>query len=422
MKIHGHPQKTDYKADGSDWPIITKQGHWPGADPTMTTHIHVDVQFPYGAEIATEKFVCPFTLKAFMLNGKIGLFTGDQFDSIHWDATNSSIPPSMIGDPNSMIPKVWTGKVTIDPQKSRFAHKHGWTNVFFNAIANFTNGDKLAVQHVNSFFSIADITQPEVAPPGNFGPILSSRVDTNHANEQSKFGTMICEIDDWVPLLPINQPWKTIINFYNYTAPPESGSMPNGRFEQRTDPDLHNGVRGILTDSADCDKNGISNRTIVFDPKIIGNGKHKIVEFWTQQNATDHVSALVGIDVEVSGGGGTTITVPDLKNKTKDGANSALMSVGLLLGTSMEMNDQTIPKGNVISQFPNAGTTVIEGSTINITLSSGPVVSPNETWVPAVPTFMQLHINGVPQKRWQICGIDNSQTMDDCVEIVVKVE
>lgn len=420
MKIHGHPQKTDYKADGSDWPIHSFQGHWPKPDPTMTTHVHVDVQFPYGAEIGIVPFVCPFTLKAFMLDGTIGLFDGDAFKSIIWDATGTSTPPIMKGDPNSMVPKVWTGKVTIDPQKGRFAHKHGWTITPFFARTSFTNGDIVDVKGFNSFFSIADITQPEVPPPGGFGPILSARVDVNHKNEQSKFGTMICEIDDWVPLLPINQAWQSIINFYNYTAPPESGSMPNGRFEQRTDPDLHNGVRGILTDSADCDRNGIPNRSIVFDPKIMGVGKHKVAEFWTQQNPTDHVTSLVVIDVEVSGGGGTTITVPDLKNKTKESTVSALTLVGLLLGTSMEMNDQTIPKGNVISQFPNAGTTVIEGSTVNIIISLGAVVSPNETWVPTVPTFMQLHINGVPQKRWQICGVDDSDTMDDCIEIVVK--
>lgn len=418
MRLHGHPQLAQYNSS-DEWRIFSFQGHWPESDPTMTEHIHVDIKFPYGAEIDSTPFDVPFTLKAFMLDGRIGLFQSDAMTAIKWNDTGTSTPPVMQGDPNSMVPKQWSGVMTIDPQKGRYAHKHGWTQVQFLSRTAFTNGDEMDVQAFNSFFSIAFPELPEEMPPGGFGPVLSCRVVARHKDEQSSFGEMVTEIDDWIPLLPIDKAWYSIINFYNYTAPPEN-PLTLGQFQERLDPDLHNGILGTLIDSAIADKGGIPNRPIVFDPKIIGIGKHKIAEFWTQNLNEDTVSSLVIFDLEVSAGGQPTVSVPDLTGLTENEANTTLTKIGLKLGSVGLANDQIIPINEIISQFPHKEVSVLIGSTVNIVLSLGPIDTPTEVWVPAVPTFMQLHINGMPQKRWQICGVDNSQTMDDCVEIVTR--
>jgi len=63
---------------------------------------------------------------------------------------------------------------------------------------------------------------------------------------------------------------------------------------------------------------------------------------------------------------------------------------------------------------------VLKGSTVNLTISTGPNPTSTEIWVPEIPTFMRLYVNGKSTKRWQICGIENSTMMDDCIELITK--
>lgn len=421
LKLHGHPQ-LDFYTSAAQFPPVSIQGHWPKQDPTMTTHIHIDPVFPYGAEIGAEVFEVPFTLKAFMLDGHIGLFESECMVDIKWNDTGTSTPPTMEGDPNSMIPKTWSGVMTVDTTKGRFRVEHGWRGFDFMARTGFNNGDgPLDVKGFLPMFSVLDLTKDEVPPPGNFGPILSSRVDVSSMTGE-KFGTMVCEIENWIPLLPISNKWITGLSAYDY-ATGTNDSLPNGRFEQRQNLDLHNGVRGLLTDSLNADKQGLSNKPIVFDPAVMNPGVNTIAEFWTQNLNGKTVSALVVIKVNAASGTGVmTSIVPDLTGKSRSQAIADLNAVGLLLGTESSSSDQTIPAGQVASQFPHATVVVLTGSTVNIVISTGGVVIPAEQWIPAIPTFMQLHINGVPQKRWQICGVDDSMTMDDCIELETKPE
>lgn len=311
--IHHHPQKAAY-ASPAEWPIHSGQAHWPDADPTRTCHVpHVEPQFPYGAELDGSPFVVPFTLRLFHCAGRITSFDGEAFAGITWDATGTSTPPVMRGDPAALVS--WTGKVTIAPQQprnGRFFHPHGWNGIRFGATAQLDNGDIAVNNFWTSFYSIADPRAPEVleftsGPTGgdyamlseraNFGPACASQTPRPPYSECASFGDMITEINDWVPLTPISKPWTTAVAVYNYTA---GSVLPNGRFEQRQDLDLHNGVRGTLIDSGVNDVLGFTNRSVTFDPAVLGPGLHKEAIFWTQTFAAQSQTASALIVVPVS--------------------------------------------------------------------------------------------------------------------------
>jgi len=86
------------------------------------------------------------------------------------------------------------------------------------------------------------------------------------------------------------------------------------------------------------------------------------------------VSAGTAVDLAVSRGP-QPVTVPDLSGLTAEEAQTALAGVGLALGPVTEEASDTIPAGQVIRQAPLAGTSVVPGSSVNLTVSSGPVNS-----------------------------------------------
>ena len=306
--IHHHPQKAAY-ASPAEWPVFSGQAHWPNPDPTMTCHLHVDPKFPYGAELGDASFQVPFTLKLYHCDGRITNFDGEAFESIVWDATGTATRPVMQGD--SMGLKQWTGTVTINPKNPsqlRFYHPHGWNGVRFRADVNLSNGDLIEENFWNSFYSVSDLSQPEVLEFGgfdtamlssraNFGPACAFETPRPQVTECASFGDMITEVDGWMPLAPIAAPFETALAVYNYTA---GSPLPNGRFEQRQDLDLHNGVRGVLVDAGSNDVLGFTNRVVTFDPAVMGPGTHKEAFFWTQLSAQNETaSSLIVGDVTV---------------------------------------------------------------------------------------------------------------------------
>lgn len=304
--LHGHPQAPAYSA-AVPRPSVSFQGHWPNLDPTHTCHLHLDtLDFPYGAELNGTPFPVKVALKLFMCDGSIGAFWGDSFVTVTWDDGRTSAP-IVQGNPMQLVTR--TGTVLIDPKQGRFAHLHGWTGVPFNARVGFANKDEMTVQGITSFFSIIDPAAPEVAPPGNFGPVLSSRVDIASAATHVAFGTMITELESWIPVLPISAPWTSTLAVYNY-ANGNDDPLANGRFEQRFNIDLHSGVRGVLADSGNANKLGFTDRPVTFDPVAMGPGPHNVAFFWTQTVAPETVSSLVVVNVPVTGGAPLLCTDP----------------------------------------------------------------------------------------------------------------
>jgi hypothetical protein len=402
MKIHGHPQKTDYNADGSDWPNFEAQGWWDQFDPVEAGHLHVAVKYPSYGEITTyEPFWVNFTLKLHDVPGEIRQFFGPHFRELHWNDTNSQTPPRMRGEKNTLLE--WSGKILIDytlglqPWIGQTLNPHGWGGSLFTARASFDNFDLLEVQKVDCQYFLIDPSVPErpASEQGRPGVVLSSRVVVSNQStgnsstlKGNRFGAMVTEINDYLPLLPITAPWPTIVNVYNYTA---EMPLPDGIFRQLLDADLHHGGEGTLIDLIHADVRGVS-KTIVFDPLVMGPGAHRGIVNWTQSSKGENLVSTLAYDLPVGTGipvpticndmkalnhGGLlpcryqadpppppiTVIVPSLVGQTHAVATAALKALGLVETVTLDQTE------TVIEQSPVGGTVVNKGSSVKLTVS-----------------------------------------------------
>jgi hypothetical protein len=73
------------------------------------------------------------------------------------------------------------------------------------------------------------------------------------------------------------------------------------------------------------------------------------------------------------------IMVPNVVGLTQLAASAAIVGSGLIVGTVSLQSSSTVASGSVIGQSPASGTGVLDGSTVNLTVSSGPpqVAVPN---------------------------------------------
>jgi hypothetical protein len=404
MKIHGHPQKTDYNADGSDYPRHEAQGWWNQFDPVEAGHLHVGVTYPsYGEITILEPFWVTFTLKLHDIVGEVKQFFGPHIRELIWNDTGTSTPPVMRGtDPG--LPE-WSGKILIDYMLGQqpwlgdigMTPMHGWMGSLFTARVLFDTFDLLEVQQVESHFMLIDNSIPErpASQQGRPGVVTGSRVTVSNQGTSdgstlkgNRFGAMVTEINDYLPLLPITAPWPTIVNVYNYTA---EMPLPDGIFRQLLDADLHHGGEGTLIDIAHADVRGVS-KTIVFDPLVMGSGKHRGIVNWTQTSKEETLVSTLAFDLPVDVGvpipticndrnalnfGGllpcryqvdpppvpVTVIVPELVGMTHATATAALKA--LELGETVTL-DQT---ETVTEQSPVGGTTVNKGSLVKLIVS-----------------------------------------------------
>jgi tetratricopeptide (TPR) repeat protein len=70
-----------------------------------------------------------------------------------------------------------------------------------------------------------------------------------------------------------------------------------------------------------------------------------------------------------------TIVVPDLSGQTASRARNTLVSEGLRLRVQKERPSDTVPEGQIIGQSPGASREVQSGTSVSVTLSSGPSTS-----------------------------------------------
>jgi beta-lactam-binding protein with PASTA domain/tRNA A-37 threonylcarbamoyl transferase component Bud32 len=84
-------------------------------------------------------------------------------------------------------------------------------------------------------------------------------------------------------------------------------------------------------------------------------------------------TAEVGSTVTITVGvGPETVEVPDLSNRTVEEARRALEAADLSLGRQTRESSSRVPAGRVVSQNPSAGSNARSGSSVDITVSSGP--------------------------------------------------
>lgn len=305
MKLHGHPQLTAY-ASPVQWPTDSAQSHWTPAnnspDPTTRTgHTHLDVTFPRYAEIA-EPFTTTFAVKLFRVAGRMTGIFGGQVRDVVWDATGAATLPDLIGDPTGL--RTWTGHFTIDPGinlGNYVISRHGWAGTAFTVRTAFDNGAETRTSLIEPFYSMVDLALPE-SPLPQSGIRVSAYADGNGAGGP-QFGTGVMEYPTMLPVATIRAPWSVQGFFYNYASPPPD--LPNGTFELRLDPDLHNGIPGTILESRSVqgDHNFLPS-PLVLDPARMGTGVHKLAAFWTQPGARDETLStllVVNIDVDASG-------------------------------------------------------------------------------------------------------------------------
>jgi beta-lactam-binding protein with PASTA domain len=84
-------------------------------------------------------------------------------------------------------------------------------------------------------------------------------------------------------------------------------------------------------------------------------------------------TAEVGSTVElIVGSGPTDASVPELVGQTPDQAAAILEDAGLELGAQAEAPSEEVPAGQIIDQQPASGTDLRRGSSVSVTVSTGP--------------------------------------------------
>jgi beta-lactam-binding protein with PASTA domain len=88
------------------------------------------------------------------------------------------------------------------------------------------------------------------------------------------------------------------------------------------------------------------------------------------------VSVPRGSPVDLTVSSGDQAVVPNVVGMTQAAASTSITGVGLVVGTVTMASSSTVPSGNVLSQSPAAGTQVGSGSSVSLTISSGPALAP----------------------------------------------
>lgn len=391
MKIHGHPQKAEYAADGSDWPKPEAQGWWPEHDPIEAGHLHLMVQFPLWAEFTSQApMVCPFTIKLHDVAGEVVALFGKHVSSVFWNDTKSATPPHMRSSDPGL--NEWSGTLTLDftlgeqPWIGDFFPKHGWYGSIFTARALFDNGDLLETQLVVSFFSAIDTSVPEIpaSQQGRPGVVISSRVTVfNQTTKDGStlggtfFGVMVSEVNDWWPLLPFDQDWPTILNFYNYTS---NTPLPDGLFEQILDANLHGTPpnippnEGTLLASVPAGVLGVPNMPLLLKPAAMGTGNHKNLLRWRQERNGESLSSVLSLPLTIGPGVPTPPPPIDPPPPAQTGVPNVIglsQSAALAALQAAKLTGVVVTKpmvATVSQQSPAAGTVVNAGSAVTITI------------------------------------------------------
>jgi beta-lactam-binding protein with PASTA domain len=78
------------------------------------------------------------------------------------------------------------------------------------------------------------------------------------------------------------------------------------------------------------------------------------------------------------------VTVPNVEGLTPDAATTAITGAKLTMGTVTQQTSDTVAAGKVVSQDPASGSSVVQGSPVNLVISSGPqtVTVPNVEGLP----------------------------------------
>ena len=81
------------------------------------------------------------------------------------------------------------------------------------------------------------------------------------------------------------------------------------------------------------------------------------------------------VNLVISSGPQMMTTVPKVEGLTQAAATTTITGAKLMVGTITQRTSNTVATGNVISQDPSNGSSVAEGSGVNLVISSGPQIA-----------------------------------------------
>ncbi|HKH76824.1 MAG TPA: Stk1 family PASTA domain-containing Ser/Thr kinase, partial [Rubrobacteraceae bacterium] len=120
------------------------------------------------------------------------------------------------------------------------------------------------------------------------------------------------------------------------------------------------------------------------------------------EGETAEVDSTVTITV---GAGPDTVPVPELAGITVGRASAILDDAGLRLGDQTKAASDTVPKGQIVSQQPVAGTEVRPDSEVGVTVSTGPELS-------TVPDVVGLSADDAEAELWNALFAARRVTVD----------
>ena len=123
-----------------------------------------------------------------------------------------------------------------------------------------------------------------------------------------------------------------------------------------------------------------------------------VIEQNPRGGATAEVDSTVTITV---GEGPGTVEVPDVANIMPVQARGILEEVGLRLGSQSTTPSDSVPEGSIVSQSPKAGSEAEPGSSVAVTVSSGPsqVTVPDVTGQDWITAAQNLQAAGLSVNR-----------------------
>ncbi|MFL6055061.1 MAG: Stk1 family PASTA domain-containing Ser/Thr kinase [Actinoallomurus sp.] len=144
----------------------------------------------------------------------------------------------------------------------------------------------------------------------------------------------------------------------------------------------------------------------------------KVISVTPAENTKIDRAKLASTDVTlVVSTGKPKVDVPSLRGKSEDEAKTALENAGLKVGSTDKQSNSSVPKGNVISSDPPAGSKVAKDTEVNLTISDGPgkTTVPSEIGKQLADARADLKANGF-KVRVTMVPAQDGQTPDTVVD------
>jgi beta-lactam-binding protein with PASTA domain len=141
--------------------------------------------------------------------------------------------------------------------------------------------------------------------------------------------------------------------------------------------ELSSQIQMVTVPKVEGQKQDFATTAITGAKRIVGTVTHQssdTVDAGTiiSQDPTSGSSVAPGSRVSlVISSGPVMVPVPDVVRKSQTDATTAITAAKLIVGTVTQQSSDTVDAGTIISQDPTSGSSVTQGSRVNLVISSG---------------------------------------------------